>query len=42
VLLMRNAHGSHNPRETMAEDDFAAGAAVLAGAMERAAQQAVG
>jgi N-carbamoyl-L-amino-acid hydrolase len=42
VLLMRNAHGSHNPRETMAQDDFAAGVVVLAGAMERAAQQAVG
>ena len=41
VLLMRNTHGSHNPRETMAEDDFSAGVTVLAGAMERAAQRAV-
>ena len=37
VLLVRNANGSHNPEETMAEEDFAAGTAVLAGAMLRTA-----
>lgn len=38
VLLVRNARGSHNPNETMAQDDFATGTAVLAGAMLRAAE----
>ena len=38
VLLVRNAGGSHNPDETMEQADFAAGVAVLAGAMLRAAE----
>ncbi|ONG46376.1 hypothetical protein BKE38_25355 [Pseudoroseomonas deserti] len=37
MLLVRNAHGSHNPQETMAEADFARGVAVLARAMLRLA-----
>ncbi|MGI4941540.1 MAG: Zn-dependent hydrolase [Janthinobacterium lividum] len=37
VLLVRNAHGSHNPEETMEQSDFALGVQVLAAAMMRAA-----
>jgi N-carbamoyl-L-amino-acid hydrolase len=37
MLLVRNAHGSHNPDEAMDQADYAAGVAVLAGAMLRAA-----
>jgi acetylornithine deacetylase/succinyl-diaminopimelate desuccinylase-like protein len=37
VLLVRNANGSHNPEESMEQADYAAGVAVLAGAMLRAA-----
>lgn len=40
VLLVRNQNGSHNPDETMTQADFAAGTAVLAGAMLRAAEAA--
>ena len=29
MLFIRNEHGSHNPREAMALEDFAAAAAVL-------------
>jgi N-carbamoyl-L-amino-acid hydrolase len=35
MLFVRNAHGSHNPRESMDEADFAAGAVVLADLLER-------
>lgn len=35
VMLVRNAHGSHNPRESMAEADT--GTRVLGGAVMRAA-----
>ncbi|MFC7540914.1 M20/M25/M40 family metallo-hydrolase [Siccirubricoccus deserti] len=37
MVMVRNAHGSHNPRESMEEADFTAGVITLAGAMERAA-----
>ena len=37
MVLVRNAHGSHNPDEAMALDDFGAGAAVLAAAIARLA-----
>ena len=37
MVLVRNAHGSHNPDEAMALDDFGAGAKVLAGAIARLA-----
>lgn len=37
VLLVRNAHGSHNPEETMTEEDFTAGGRVLAAAIARMA-----
>jgi N-carbamoyl-L-amino-acid hydrolase len=30
MLFVRNEHGSHNPREAMAIDDFMAAATVLA------------
>ena len=33
MVLVRNAHGSHNPDEAMTLDDFGAGAAVLAHAI---------
>ena len=29
MLFIRNEHGSHNPREAMALEDFAAAAAIL-------------
>ena len=35
MVLVRNAHGSHNPDEAMTLDDFGAGAAVLAAAIAR-------
>ena len=34
MLFIRNAHGSHNPDEAMAMEDFGAGLAVLCGALE--------
>ncbi|WP_426958653.1 hydantoinase/carbamoylase family amidase [Muricoccus radiodurans] len=34
MLFLRNAHGSHNPEEAMEMADFAAGLAVLSGALE--------
>ena len=37
MVLVRNAHGSHNPDEAMTLDDFGAGAAVLAHAIARLA-----
>ena len=37
MLLVRNANGSHNPDEAMDQADYAAGVAVLAGAMLLAA-----
>ena len=37
MVLVRNAHGSHNPDEAMTLDDFGAGAAVLAAAIARLA-----
>ena len=37
MVLVRNAHGSHNPDEAMALDDFGAGVAVLAAAIARLA-----
>ena len=37
MVLVRNAHGSHNPDEAMTLDDFGAGAAVLAAAVARLA-----
>ena len=37
MVLVRNAHGSHNPDEAMTLNDFGAGAAVLAAAIARLA-----
>ena len=37
MVLVRNAHGSHNPDEAMTLDDFGAGASVLAAAIARLA-----
>ena len=37
MVLVRNAHGSHNPDEAMTLDDFGAGVAVLASAITRLA-----
>ena len=37
MVLVRNAHGSHNPDEAMTLEDFGAGAAVLAAAAARLA-----
>lgn len=37
VMLVRNAYGSHNPREAMERADFVLGARVLGGAVMRAA-----
>ena len=37
MVLVRNAHGSHNPDEAMALEDFGAGVAVLAAAIARLA-----
>ncbi|MBR0643103.1 hydantoinase/carbamoylase family amidase [Plastoroseomonas hellenica] len=37
VMLVRNAHGSHNPREAMERADFLLGTRVLGGAVMRAA-----
>lgn len=37
VMLVRNAHGSHNPKESMTEADFVLGTRVLGGAVLRAA-----
>lgn len=38
VLLVRNANGSHNPRESMTEADFVLGTRVLGGAVMQAAR----
>lgn len=38
VMLVRNANGSHNPRESMAEEDFVLGTRVLGGAVMHAAE----
>jgi beta-ureidopropionase / N-carbamoyl-L-amino-acid hydrolase len=37
MIFVRNAHGSHNPDEAMAIDDFVAGVAVMAAALQEAA-----
>ena len=37
VMLVRNAHGSHNPHESMTEADFVTGTRVLGGAVMQAA-----
>jgi beta-ureidopropionase / N-carbamoyl-L-amino-acid hydrolase len=37
MLFVRNQHGSHNPEEAMALDDFAAGVAVMSAALQEAA-----
>lgn len=39
MIFVRNEHGSHNPREAMAIDDFLAGVAVLRVAMKEASNQ---
>ncbi len=37
MIFVRNAHGSHNPDEAMAMDDFVAGVAVMSAALQEAA-----
>jgi N-carbamoyl-L-amino-acid hydrolase len=37
MIFVRNEHGSHNPDEAMALDDFAAGVAVMREALKEAA-----
>jgi N-carbamoyl-L-amino-acid hydrolase len=37
MIFVRNEHGSHNPAESMAIEDFAAGVAVMRAAVEEAA-----
>jgi N-carbamoyl-L-amino-acid hydrolase len=37
MIFVRNEHGSHNPDESMAMDDFAAGVAIMREAMKEAA-----
>ena len=37
MVFVRNEHGSHNPREAMAIEDFAAGVAVMRAALREAA-----
>jgi beta-ureidopropionase / N-carbamoyl-L-amino-acid hydrolase len=37
MIFVRNEHGSHNPDEAMAIDDFMAGVAVMSAALEEAA-----
>jgi len=37
MVIVRNEHGSHNPREAMAIEDFAAGVAVMRAALREAA-----
>ena len=39
MVLVRNAHGSHNPDEATTLADFGAGCAVLAAAIARLAEQ---
>ena len=39
MVLVRNAHGSHNPDEAMTLEDFGAGCAVLAAAIARLAAE---
>ena len=38
VLLIRNTHGSHNPKEHMEMADFAAGTKVLASVVHKMCQ----
>ncbi len=38
MVFVRNEHGSHNPREAMAIDDFLSGVAVMRAALREAAQ----
>jgi beta-ureidopropionase / N-carbamoyl-L-amino-acid hydrolase len=38
MIFVRNAHGSHNPDEAMAIDDFVAGVAVMSAALQEAAE----
>jgi N-carbamoyl-L-amino-acid hydrolase len=38
MIFVRNEHGSHNPREAMAIDDFLAGIAVMRAAIREAVQ----
>ena len=37
MIFVRNEHGSHNPDEAMAMDDFAAGVAIMRNALKEAA-----
>jgi acetylornithine deacetylase/succinyl-diaminopimelate desuccinylase-like protein len=39
MIFIRNEHGSHNPHEAMAIDDFLAGVAVMRAALKEAANQ---
>jgi N-carbamoyl-L-amino-acid hydrolase len=39
MIFVRNEHGSHNPHEAMAIDDFLAGVAVMRAALREAANQ---
>lgn len=36
MIFVRNEHGSHNPDEAMAIDDFVAGVAVMSAALQEA------
>ncbi len=38
MIFVRNAHGSHNPREAMEIDDFLSGVAVMRAAIREATQ----
>jgi N-carbamoyl-L-amino-acid hydrolase len=37
MIFVRNEHGSHNPDEAMALDDFTAGVAIMREALKEAA-----
>jgi len=37
MIFVRNEHGSHNPNEALALDDFAAGVAIMHNALKEAA-----
>jgi N-carbamoyl-L-amino-acid hydrolase len=39
MIFVRNEHGSHDPHEAMAIDDFLAGVAVMRAALREAANQ---
>lgn len=39
MVFVRNEHGSHNPREAMAIDDFLAGVALMRAALQKASKQ---